>query len=80
MELGNYEMETWIARTDVLIILGEYKAAIFNLIQTAEFHPEQPEIDYRLAGLYFKTNESEKGYYHLKNALRSNDEYYFIIE
>lgn len=80
LELGNYELDTWVARTDVLIILGEYEAAIFNLIQAAEFHPEQPEIDYRLAGLYFKTNESEKGNYHLKNALRSNNEYYFIIE
>ena len=80
LELGNYEFETWISRADVLIQLGEYEAAIFNLNQAAEFHPEQPEIDYRLAGLHFKTNESEKGYYHLKNALRSNDEYYFIIE
>ncbi len=80
LELGNYELDTWISRADVLITLGEYEASIYNLIQAAEFHPEQPEIDYRLAGLHFKTNESEKGYYHLKNALRSNDEYYFIIE
>ncbi len=80
LELGNYELETWLSRADVLILLGKYEAAILSLIQAAEFHPEEPEIQYRLAGLHFKTNESEKGYYHLKNALRSNDEYCFIIE
>ena len=80
LELGNYELDTWLSRADVLILLGEYQAAIYNLNQAAEFHSEQPEIQYRLAGSHFKINESEKGYYHLKNALRSNNEYYFIIE
>jgi len=80
LELGNYELDTWLARTDVLIRLGEYEAAIYNLNQAAEFHPEQAEIQYRLAGLHFKNNESDKGYYHLKNGLKSNKEYHLIIE
>lgn len=80
LELGNYELNTWLSRSDILILLGEYEAAIYNLIQATEFYPEEAEIQYRLAGLHFKTNETEKGYYHLKNALRSNNEYHFIIE
>ena len=80
LELGNYELETWLSRTDVLIQLGEYEAAIFNLTQAAEFYPEHAEIEYRLAGLYFKTNETEKGYYHIKNALKYDNEYSFILE
>ncbi len=80
LELGNYELETWLSRTDVLILLGEYEASIFNLNQAAEFYPEHAEIEYRLAGLYFKTNETGKGYYHIKNALNYDNDYSFILE
>ncbi len=79
LELGNYELETWIDRSDILTALGEYNAAIFNLIQAAEFYPENPEIEYRLGGLYFKTHESDKGRFHLKNGLRIDFDYNFII-
>lgn len=80
LELGNYEIDTWLNRTDILISLGEYDGAVFNLLQALEFYPESAEIEYRLGGLYFKLLETEKGRYHLKNGLRLNSEYYFIIE
>ncbi|MFD1063465.1 tetratricopeptide repeat protein [Winogradskyella litorisediminis] len=80
IELGNYEIDTWINRTDILIKLGEYEAAIYNLLQAIEFYPESAEIEYRLGGLYFKTWEQEKGRYHLKNALRLNIDYDFILD
>lgn len=80
LELGNYELETWIERTDILIKLGEYNAAIYNLLQAIEFYPESEEIEYRLGGLYFKLMQTDKGCYHLKNALRINNEYDFIID
>jgi len=80
LELGNYELDTWLARADILINLGEYEAAIFSLIQTAEFYTESPEVEYRLAGCYFKTSESIKGRFHIENALVLDKEYIFIIE
>jgi len=80
LDLGNYELSTWLARTDILIALGEYEASVLNLIQTAEFYPETPEIEFRLAGLYFTLHESSKGHYHLKNALLLNKDYYYILE
>lgn len=80
LDLGNYEIDTWINRTDVLIKLGEYDAAIYNLLQAIEFYPESAEIEYRLGALYFKLMENNKGHYHLKNALRLNGDYDFIIE
>jgi tetratricopeptide (TPR) repeat protein len=80
LELGNYELDTWIARADILITLGEYEAAIYNLIQTTDFYPNTAEIEYRLAGLYFLTNESAKGHYHLENALKLDKDYDFIIQ
>ncbi len=80
LELGNYELDTWLARADILINLGEYEAAIFSLIQTAEFYSDNAEVEYRLAGSYFKNNQSIKGRFHLKNALDLDKDYIFIIE
>lgn len=80
LELGNYELETWLSRADILILLGEYEAAIFNLDQTAEFYPDNEEIEYRLAGLYHMMGKPNQGIIYLESALQLNIEFYFIIE
>ena len=80
LDLGNYELSTWLARADILIELGEYEASVLNLIQTAEFYPETAEIEFRLAGLHFTLHESSKGHYHLKNALLLNKDFHYILE
>jgi tetratricopeptide (TPR) repeat protein len=80
LELGNYELETWLSRNDILFQLGEYNAAIKNLFQAAEFYPECAEIEYRLAGLYYHNNDLRKSEFHLKNALKLDSEFILIIE
>lgn len=80
LELGNYELNTWLSRGDLLIKLGEPEAAIYNFEQAVEFYPENAELEYRLAGLYFSLNENDKGIFHLKNGLKYNEDYAFIIE
>lgn len=80
LELGNYELDTWLSRVDILIHLGEYQAAIFNLDQAAEFYPGSEEIEFRLAGLYFSINNGDQGYLFLESALKINSDYDFIIE
>ncbi len=80
LELGNYELDTWLCRADILIKLGEYDASVFTLLQAIEFYPESAEIEFRLGGLYFKLHETDKGRYHLKNAVRFDSEYSFIID
>ncbi len=79
LELGNYELDTWISRADILIELGEYEAAIINLDQASEFYPENEEIEYRLSGCYFSISQSDKAIYHLKNAKKLNKDYHFIL-
>ncbi|MCA0132108.1 tetratricopeptide repeat protein [Winogradskyella alexanderae] len=79
IELGNYELDTWLDRSDILISLGEYEASIHNLLQASEFYLENAEIEYRLGGLYFTLNKNEEGRFHLKNAIQLNFEYNFII-
>ncbi|MBC3759532.1 tetratricopeptide repeat protein [Hyunsoonleella sp. SJ7] len=80
LDLGNFEFETWIARGDLLIKLGEHRASILNYEQALDFFPENAEIEYRLAGLHFKMHQNHKGIFHLKNGLRYNAEYSFIID
>jgi len=80
LELGNYELNTWLSRGDLLIKLGESEAAIYNFEQAVDFYPENAELEYRLAGLYFSLNENDKGIFHLKNGLKYNEDYAFIIE
>ncbi len=80
LELGNYELDTWLIRGDILTNLGEYEAAIFNLNQAAEFYPDSEEIEFRLAGLHFADNNADQGYLFLESALKLNSDYLFIIE
>ena len=80
IELGNYELETWIARTDILTHIGEFDASVNNLLQATEFYPECAEIEYRLAGLYYILHEETKAEFHLKNGLTFDPEYVIIVE
>ncbi|UKM64667.1 tetratricopeptide repeat protein [Flavobacteriaceae bacterium GSB9] len=80
LELGNYELNTWLSRGDLLIKLGELEGAIFNFEQAQDFYTENAEIEYRLAGAYFSLNQDNKGIFHLKNALKINEDYTFILD
>ena len=80
LELGNYELNTWLSRHDILLKLGEHQTATNTLFQALEFYPENPEIEYRLAGLFYHNIEYGKGEFHLKNALKLDPEYLIIIE
>ncbi|MFV9551479.1 tetratricopeptide repeat protein [Algibacter sp. PT7-4] len=80
LDLGNYELNTWLSRGDLLIKLGELKAAILNFEQALDFHPDNAELEYRLAGLHFTFKDYIKGTFHLKNAFKHNKEYTFILD
>jgi hypothetical protein len=60
--------------------LEKKNAAIRSLLQGLEFHPENAEIEFRLAGLYYSLNENEKGQYHLVNGLKNDKEFVIILE
>lgn len=71
VELGNYELDTWIAWSDILIKLGEYKAAAECLLQGMEFYPSEAILEYRLAAIYYTNGDVKQGSEHLKNALKN---------
>ncbi len=64
----------------MLIKLGEFSAAVNNLFQATEFYPENAEIEFRLAGLFFILKETRKAEFHLKNGLKFNPEFLMILE
>jgi tetratricopeptide (TPR) repeat protein len=80
VEYGDYQLETWLFWTDILQFLGEFEACIQTLLQACEHFPEEFEVEYRLAGLYFMLNENEKGIFHLSNGLRQNFKKRDLIE
>ena len=80
IELGNYELKTWLKRSDILLQIGEIDTSIQVLLQGLEFYPENAEIEFRLSGLYYLKNEPQKGQYHLVNALQEEKEFVIILE
>ncbi|WP_396196915.1 tetratricopeptide repeat protein [Flavobacterium sp.] len=71
-ECGDVNLDTFTLWTDVLQFLGEFETAIEILLEATNLFPEEYEIEYRLAGLYYLINESIKGNFHLHNGMRLN--------
>lgn len=80
LELGNYELETWVTRCDILIEMRQFETALEVMKKAREFYPHAAEIEYRLAGLYFSLSNKKQGLFHLKKALKIDGEYAMIIE
>jgi tetratricopeptide (TPR) repeat protein len=80
VEYGDYSLDTWLFWVDILQFLGEFETAIQTLLQASEYFPEENEVEYRLAGLYFMNQETTKAKFHLSNALRLNFDNYIILE
>ncbi|WP_310594563.1 tetratricopeptide repeat protein [Flavobacterium sp.] len=80
VEFGDYQLDTWLFWVDILQFLGEFDSAIQTLLQATEYFPEENEIEYRLAGLYFMVQDSTKAKFHLSNGLRLNFDNYILIE
>jgi tetratricopeptide (TPR) repeat protein len=73
-------LDTWLFWVDLLQFLGEFDSAISTLMQAAEYFPEEYEIEYRLAGLNYMLQETEKGQFHLSNGLRLNFNNHTILQ
>lgn len=80
VEFGDYQLDTWLFWVDILQFLGEFDNAIQTLLQATEYFPEENEIEYRLAGLYFMIQDTTKAKFHLSNGLRLNFDNYILIE
>jgi len=80
VEYGDYQLDTWLFWVDTLLFQGEFTSAIQTLLQASEYFPEEFEIEYRLAGLYFMLYDDKKGKFHLSNGLRLNFKNHTILK
>lgn len=80
VELGDFQLDTWLYWVDMMHLLGEFQNATATLLQAAEYFPEEYEIEYRLAGIYFSEGEDTKGKFHLSNALRLNFKHHTLLK
>lgn len=80
VEYGDYQLDTWLFWVDILQFQGEFESAIQTLLQASEYFPEEYEVEYRLAGLYFMLLEDKKGKFHLSNGLRLNFKNHTLLE
>ena len=78
--LQDYDIEIWVGLADVLCFLGDYEDALENLLKAKAYFNDFAEIDYRLAGLYFKFKNTEKGAFYLKQALTEDFGYQTILK
>ena len=67
VNLGNYELNTFVQWADVLKEMQEYKRAAEVLHQGLEFYPENSMLNFRLAGVYLLNAQSHEARFFLKN-------------
>lgn len=75
LELGNFELETWLSRIDTLIELTHFEEALMTCQHASDFFPKHVELSFRFAGLYFLLNQKAESVSHLKKSLSIDASY-----
>ncbi|HBK82819.1 MAG TPA: hypothetical protein DDZ41_04360, partial [Flavobacterium sp.] len=79
-DLGDTSLEIFTNWADMFQQLGDIEKSIEILLSSLKKHANRPEINYRLAGLYFTIQETKKGTFHLINALQHSFKNISILE
>lgn len=80
LSLGDNVIGVYVAAVDVLIFIGDFKAALNLLLTAKEAHKNFAEIEYRLCGLFYTMDDKENSFLHLKNGLILDYEYKNVIK
>jgi len=72
VDLGNYELDTWLWWADVAKENEDYVSGLHILTQGREFYPDSAEILYKTAGFYLLTNDRINARIRLIDALKNN--------
>ncbi|QLG44121.1 tetratricopeptide repeat protein [Costertonia aggregata] len=80
VDLGNYEMDTWIQWSQVVRENNDFESVVQILKQGLEFYPESTEIEYRLVGAFLALNKFSQAKKHLLNALQNSPEGKTVLE
>jgi tetratricopeptide (TPR) repeat protein len=81
VELGNYELNTFLKWAEILLELKSYDSAYEVLEQGIEFYPDQSSLLYFMAGIYALRDQKESAQTTMCKALRldpSGAEYFYL--
>src|SRR5690554_6034239 len=67
--LGSVDLDVFLVFSDMNMIIEKYEEAIEVLVKAMELHPNNYEIEYRLAGLHFILKNQSSANFHFNNAL-----------
>ncbi len=80
INLGDIDIEVYIAIADVLLFLGEFDDALNILLKAKKVYKDFAEIEYRLFGLFKINNKEEYAFNHLKKGLEINFNHHKVIK
>jgi tetratricopeptide (TPR) repeat protein len=80
VDLGNYELNTWLKWAEVSQLNKDEASAVQILKQGKEFHPESAKLLYKLAGFQLLTNDTINARITLIDALNLDIEKLFFFE
>ena len=72
VDLGNYELDTWLGWASVAKENKDYNSGLHILAQGQEFYPESAEILYKIAGFHLLANDKINARIRLIDALKNN--------
>lgn len=72
VDLGNYELDTWINWATIVMANGDAHSAIQILQQGLEFYPEEAQLSYKICGAHLLLNQTTKAKHYLIKALEIN--------
>jgi len=72
IELGNYELDTWLDWASVAKKNKDYESGLHILAQGKEFYPESAEILFKIAGYHMLANDRINARIKLIDALRTD--------
>ncbi len=72
VDLGNYELETWLNWSNISVLNEDISFAIQILEQGKQFYPDNDEINYKIPGLYLLKKDLINARITLIDALKQN--------
>ncbi len=72
IDMGNYELDTWLSWSEVAVLDNNLEAALQILTQGHEFYPESADISYRKAGVYLLNGDKINARIMLMKALKED--------
>ena len=72
VDLGNYELSTWLDWAHITKENRDYQTGLYILASGREFYPESGEILYKMAGLYLLIDDRINARIRLMDALKNN--------